>query len=68
MQKGRQDLTTVAGLAGTLGNAFGLVGFRRPECSIHMTVRETLPSYIIGFVLGLLLLSFSETDQTDISE
>ncbi len=50
------DLAIVAALLAALGGALGLVGFRRPERALTMTLREALPSFGGGVMLGLLAL------------
>lgn len=45
-----------AALAGAVGAAMGLVGFRQPARALAVTAREALPSFGVGAALGLLVL------------
>lgn len=51
-------MTGVAEIAGILGSTFGLVGFRRPERALAETLKQALPSFAAGTVLGAALLLF----------
>jgi hypothetical protein len=55
---GKNDWAVGAAIAGALGHALGLVGFRRPERAIHITAREAAKSFGVGAALGLLVLLF----------
>jgi hypothetical protein len=44
-----------AAYAGTAGYILGLAAFRRPERPLQVTLRQALPSYGLGAVLGLVL-------------
>jgi hypothetical protein len=53
----------LAAAAGALGAALGLVGFRRPERALAVTLREALPSFGLGVALGALALLFRRTTE-----
>jgi hypothetical protein len=55
-RRGRPDMATAAAVVSALGNAFVLVGYRRPERALAVTSREATPSFAAGAALGLLLL------------
>ena len=40
----------------TIGQAMGLVGFRRPERALKDTLEQAMPSFAIGAAIGLLVL------------
>jgi hypothetical protein len=40
----------------------GLVGFRRPERALTVTLREAVPSYLAGSAVALLLKSLDSSD------
>jgi hypothetical protein len=47
----------LASFASAAGYMLGLVGFRRPERALTVTLKESVPSYIIGSAVGLLIKS-----------
>ncbi len=55
-RRGNSDLATLTALAGAVGSALGLVGFRRPERALSITLKETWPSYASGILLGWITL------------
>jgi hypothetical protein len=54
--RGHNGLAASAALLGATGNALGLVGWRRPERALAVTMKEALPSLGVGAVAGLLIL------------
>jgi hypothetical protein len=56
LSNNKKSWAAIAAVVGTLGNIFGLVGWRRPERALAVTAREALPSWTSGLGLGLLLL------------
>ncbi len=57
--RGQRGWGAAATIIGAIGNTLGLVGFRRPERALKMTLREAVPSFGIGAALGLLVLVLS---------
>jgi hypothetical protein len=47
----------LASFAAAAGYMLGLVGFRRPERALTVTMRESVPSYLAGTAVALLLKS-----------
>jgi hypothetical protein len=56
----QNKLAAVAAMLGALGGALGLVGFRRPERALNVTLKEALPSFGGGVALGLLALGLGQ--------
>jgi hypothetical protein len=51
------SLAAPAGLLAAAGSLMGLVGFRRPERALEITLKEALPSYAVGAALGAVVLA-----------
>jgi hypothetical protein len=50
----RPQAASIAALAAATGYMLGLVGFRRPERALTVTLKESVPSYLVGSAVGLL--------------
>lgn len=62
-QAGYQNAAAIATMIGAVGNMLGLVGFRKSERALKVTLREAAPSYAIGSLLGLTILLVSQVVQ-----
>jgi hypothetical protein len=55
----QKEAVGLAALAAAAGYMLGLVGFRRPERALSVTMQEAVPSYIVGSAVGLVSWLFS---------
>jgi hypothetical protein len=58
-KNGQKEAASLAALAAAAGYMLGLVGFRRPERALSVTIQEAVPSYIVGSAVGLVSWLFS---------
>lgn len=54
--QGQKQAAGGAAIAAAMGQAMGLVGFRRPERALQDTLQQAAPSFAIGAAVGLLFL------------
>jgi ABC-type nickel/cobalt efflux system permease component RcnA len=62
----RQNQPQAAGIASftaAAGYMLGLVGFRRPERALTITLRESVPSYLVGSAVALLIIKNQASSQ-----
>ena len=55
-QRGHEEAAVGTAVLGIVGQALGLVGFRRPERALRETLQQAAPSFAIGAGVGLLIL------------
>jgi hypothetical protein len=53
-RRGQSKAAGLLSFVAATGYMLGLVGFRRPERALAVTLRESLPSYLVGSAVGIL--------------
>ena len=54
--QGKKEAMVGTAVLGAMGQAMGLVGFRRPERALQGTLQQAAPSFAAGAGIGLLIL------------